>query len=140
MNPYLEEPGVYESVQQYRVAGPAVEHFPERWLANAAYSHLHTHTPFSNKTAICHSLHSVGSGYPSTSYENTWKWKRVVIEAQNDILQVILQLANNILFNVLQNNEHLFRKIVVFQFIIVDAIRVNSTEDKTCLYKAIRKV
>lgn len=73
MSPYLGEPGVYESVQQYRVAGPAVVHFPERWLANAAYSHLHTHTPFSNKTATCHSLHSVDSGYPSTLCENTWK-------------------------------------------------------------------
>lgn len=49
----------------------------------------------------------------------------MVIEAQNGILQVILLLANYILFNVLQNNEHLFKKIVVFQFIIVDRIRVN---------------
>lgn len=121
MNPYLGEPGVYESVQQYRVVGPAVVHFPERWLANAAYSHLHTHTPFSNKTAICHSLHSVDSGYPSTSCENTWKWKRVVIEAQNDILHVPLLLAN-VLFNVFQNNERLFKKTIVFQF---NVIRVN---------------
>lgn len=71
MTPYLGEPVEYESVQQYRAAEPTVVHFPETWLASAAYSHLHTHIPFSNKTAICHSLHFVDCGYLSISCGNT---------------------------------------------------------------------
>jgi len=45
---------------------------------------------------------------------------------QNDILQVTLLLENNQhFFNVLQNNEHLFKRIIVLQFIRIDVIRVN---------------
>ena len=45
---------------------------------------------------------------------------------QNDILQVTFLLENSKrFFNILQNNEHLFRRIIVLQFIIVDVIRVN---------------
>lgn len=45
---------------------------------------------------------------------------------QDDILQVALLLENNQhFFNVLQNNEHLYERIIVLQFIIVDGIRAN---------------
>lgn len=45
---------------------------------------------------------------------------------QNDILQVVLRLENNQhIFSVLQKNEHLYKKITVLQFIIVDVIRAN---------------
>lgn len=43
---------------------------------------------------------------------------------QNDTLQVTLLLENNQRFfsDVLQNNEHLFKRNIILQFIIVDAM------------------
>lgn len=48
-------------------------HFPERWPAGAACSHLHTRTPSSSKTATYCSPRSAGSGYLSILCANTWK-------------------------------------------------------------------
>lgn len=45
---------------------------------------------------------------------------------QNGILQVTLLLENNQHFlNVRHNNEHLFKRIIILQFIILDVIRIN---------------